>query len=168
MHLSNAQLQSLKAAINADPTMAAFPLTADGYVDLATYLNKPSTPDFFVFKTLVSWNAIGDKVNAGELVGLTTGKLTQLQVFIQLSPQGINPSVVDRRDALDQIFSAAGGAITRPALAILWRTLATRFQKILATGAGTSGSPATLGSDADGNLLTTINAAHVQEARGLA
>lgn len=143
MALTPAQKVTLKAAIQADSTANSFYTDGD-LGGLAAYYNAPASPAFTVWKSLVPWPIVGDKINATELVGLTTGKLTQLQTLALISPTGINPSITDRRDALDQIFSAASGTITRPALLILWKRLATRLEKVFATGTGSDASPATL------------------------
>ena len=143
MHLTTQQRATLKAAIQADGTANPFFVNGD-LTGLADYLNAEASPAFIVWKSLVSWAQVGDKINSSELVGLTTGKLTQLQTLALISPSGINPSVLDRRDALDQIFSAASGAITRPALLALWKRSATRFEKIFASGTGSDAVPATL------------------------
>jgi hypothetical protein len=145
--LTTAQRATLKTYIQSDGP--ANTLYVDGNLEgLAAYLNANFAPSFTVWKSLVSWDAVGDKINSTELVGLTTGKLTQLQTLVLLSPNGINPSVADRRNALQaEIFSAAGGTITRPALDALWRRLASRVEKQFATGTGSDASPATIVSE---------------------
>jgi hypothetical protein len=120
------------------------PRTNEGRSTIAGWYNQTANPSFTVWKTSVPWGQIGDKINAGELVGLTTGKLTQLQTLSLISPTGINPSVQDRRDAFEQIFSAASGTITRPALTALWKRLSTYAEKLFATGTGSDAAPATL------------------------
>lgn len=143
MALTTAQKATLKTAILADGTANTFYTNGD-LTGLAAYYNEIASPSFTVWKSSVDWNFVGDKINATELVGLTTGKLTQLQTLALISPSGVNPSVQDRRDALEQIFSAAGGAITRPALLVLWKRLATRLEKVFATGTGSDAVPATM------------------------
>lgn len=53
MALTASQLQALKAAIDATPAWVAYPNTTDGNIDLAAVLNKPATPDFYVWRTNV-------------------------------------------------------------------------------------------------------------------
>ena len=143
MALTTAQKATLKTNIQGDSTANAFYVNGD-LSGLAGYYNALASPSFTVWKSLVAWNLVGDKINATELVGLTTGKLTQLQTLALISPSGINPSIADRRDALDQIFSAASGTVTRPALLALWKRLATRLEKVFATGTGSDAVPALL------------------------
>lgn len=58
MSLTAPQLQALKTAIDANPAWAAFPLTADGYFDLAAALNITASPNFWVWATNVDIQAI--------------------------------------------------------------------------------------------------------------
>jgi hypothetical protein len=57
---------------------------------------------------------------------------------------GVNPSLIDVRQMFDDIFSGAGGTNTRANLLALWKRLATRGEKIFATGTGSDPSPGTL------------------------
>lgn len=143
MTLTTAQKQTLKTHIQSNSDTNAV-YVANDLTGLAALLNADASPAFTVWKTLVLWDEIGDKIDALELVGLTTAKLTQLQTVALIAPNGVNPSMQNRRDAFDQVFSAAGGNITRPALATLWKRSATRLEKIFATGTGSVASPATL------------------------
>ena len=144
MALTPQQLATLKADILADPALNAFPNNADGNTAIANAYNQNASPAFTVWKTNVSITAIGDKFNGAELGGLTSANQTRLQTIAQYSPMGVNPSLADRRQFFDDIFSGAGGAVTRPALLALWKRLARRGEKLFATGTGSDPSPATL------------------------
>lgn len=141
--LTTAQIATLKADILANPDLNSKPNSGDGADAIAMLYNAVAAPDYWVFRSSVGVAELGDAIDATELVGLTTGKLTQLQVLLGFG--ALNPSLLNRRSALDQIFSASSGTITRPALAVLWRRKATRLEKLLATGSGSTGSPATMG-----------------------
>jgi hypothetical protein len=143
-HLTLAQKQTLKAYIATVPAWAALPNNEDTADFISRELSKPAEPAFTVWKTSVPITEVGDAINASELVGLTTGKLQQLQTISDFSGGVINPSKADRRSAFDQVFSAAGGAITRPALLALWKRLATAGERIFAVGTGSDAVPATL------------------------
>lgn len=144
MALTPAQLATLKANILADPALAAQPMTADGAFAIAAAYNLLAAPAFTVWKTTVSITQIGDKFNGTELAGLSSLNQSRLQTIAQYSPTGVNPSLADRRAFFDDIFSGAGGAITRANLLALWKRLATRAEKLYATGAGSDAAPATL------------------------
>ncbi len=153
MNLTTAQLQTLKTWLTAN---------ASGQTDemAAALLNAVATgPNNVAWKTSVTIQAVGDKVNGSELAGLTSLNVTRLQVVIQLSPGGVNPSLADRRQFFDDIFSGAGGATTRASLLALWKRTATVGEKLFWTGTGSDASPATLGPE---GLVTVTN---VSEAR---
>ncbi len=185
MHLSPAQLQTLKTAITNDVTMNAFPMTTDGYTDLAAYLNVAASPDYLGWKTSLSQMTLQqntattafDWAAAGGFIARSQGERDAYRTLFQ--PGSVNPSFSNVRAALDDIFSGSGvGAVANRAH---WRVAAsrkfTRFEKIFATatvgGIGTRGSSANpdtlgVGEVAGDFLVSPINAAHVQEARNLA
>jgi hypothetical protein len=159
-HLDPAQLLTLKAAILAetDPTFVALRNTNNNG-EMANWLNQQASPAFTVWKTSVSLNAIGDKINGNELEGLASLPMTRLQTIALFSPQGVNPSLADRRAFFDGVFSGAGGAGTRAALLVLWKRTARRIEKIFATGTGSDASPATM------TVEGAIDGGHIGEAR---
>ena len=90
-----------------------------------------------------AWTKIVDRAPAG-VAGLSTLNATRLQTIAQYSPAGINPSTADRRAFFDDVYSGAGGVLTRAKLLILWKRFALRGEKLFATGTGTDLLPATL------------------------
>lgn len=161
MSLSTAQYQTLKTAIAADPQLAAQPMTSAGAQNIADALNAIASPAWVVWKTNVTVTQIGDKLNGTELAGLSSLNHTRLQTVIIMSSAGVNPSLADRRQFFDDIFSGAGGTNTRAALLALWKRNATRFEKLYTTGTGSDASPATLVVEG------TVSSADVQVAREL-
>jgi hypothetical protein len=143
--LTTAQLALVKADILANPDMNSQPIGSDGADAIAKLYNLTAAPDFWAYRTAVKVDEIGDAIDATELVGLTTGKLTQLQTLLLFG--AIDASKANRRTAFDQIFAAASGTLTRPALAIIWRRKATRIEKLLSTGTGSTATPATMGRE---------------------
>jgi hypothetical protein len=159
MALTPEQQVTLKADINANPELAAQPMTSAGALYIIDYYNVSASPAFTAWKTNVGVSQIGDKFNGAELAGLTTGNQTRLQVIALYSPGGVNPSLPDRRAFFDDIFSGAGGAVTRANLLALWKRTTTRAEKLFSTGTGSDAVPATLTFE---GLLTT---GEVQQAR---
>jgi hypothetical protein len=155
------QLQILNTEIDADGTLSSQPLTNDGAIVIRDAMNALASPEFTVWKTMVSIVNVGRAVNGGELAGLTTANHTRLQTIIQISGGTVNPSLADSRAFWNDVFSGAGGATTRTNLLALWKRLSTRAEKLYATGTGSDASPATLVFE--GNI--SIN--DVQEARAL-
>jgi hypothetical protein len=144
MALTAQQLQTLKADILADPALNAQPNNSDGAFAIAAAYNLAASPAFTVWKTNVSIKQVGDKFNGTELAGLTTGNQTRLQTIASFSVDGVNPSLPDRRQFFDDVFSGAGGANTRANLLALWKRTATRAEKLFATGTGSDQFPATM------------------------
>jgi hypothetical protein len=120
------------------------PVANNDDVAIAQYYNTAATPSFTVWKSNVLIAEVGKKINGTELAGLTQANLTRLQTIAIFCAPGVNPSLPDHRAFFDDVFSGAGGTITRPALLALWKRLASNVEKLLATGTGTDPSPATL------------------------
>jgi len=144
MALTSAQLVTLRAAILADPVLAAAPMNPDGDFDIATAMNAQAVPNFTVWKTSVPTSQVGEAMVSTEVAGLTTANTNRLMVMVQYSGGVFNPSRPDTRAGFDSIFSGAGGANTRAALLVVWKRLATRAEKLFATGVGTDQTPASL------------------------
>jgi len=142
--MTDIQLQTLVAAIRAstDPVVIAA-RTARNDAKLAEIYNAASSK--IVWKTRVSNDDIGDAMNGTEVAGLSSLNMQRAQLLANYSSGWQNPTRADRRAAFDQIFSGAGGAITRAALAALWRRPASLVESLFTTGTGTDASPATLG-----------------------
>lgn len=145
MTFTLAQNQLIKAAIISDPALAAQPNTAAGNIAIRDALHLQASPGFTVWKRNVALGEIGDNIVGTELAGLGGLNQDRLRTIAMYSPGGINPSLADRRAFFDDIFSGAGGTTSRARFLILWKRLASRIEKILATGTGTDALPATLG-----------------------
>ena len=158
-HLTPAQLTTLKAAILADPVLAAMPMNTDGDYDIATALNKLASPAFTVWATNVPMAQVGTAMNSTEVAGLTTANTNRLMVMQAYSGGTFNASVLDVQAGFNSVFSGTGGVLTRTALLAVWKRLALRVEKILATGTGTDLAPATMVFEG------TITPDHVHSAR---
>lgn len=180
MALTTAQLQALKADIAANAgtipagqpwtgayagiAVSAVPNTADGNAAVAGWYNLAAAPAFTTWRKSVTIQEVGDNLNGTDLSGLSSLNHTRLQTVVQLSQAGINASLADRRQFFDDIFSGTGGATTRAQLLVLWKRLATRAQKLFATGTGSDASPATTASNvgdtftlSGGDVLNALN-----------
>ena len=130
---------------------------------VAGWYNGLASPPWTVWKILVSITEVGRKFNGAELAGLTTANVQRLTCIALFSSGGVNPSLPDQRAFFDDVFSGAGGNITRPALLALWKRLANRIEKLLSTGTGSDPMPATINTA--GFLEGTISGTDVEEAR---
>lgn len=183
MALTASQLATLKAdiAANTSTIPAGQPWTGsfagqqvnavtdsgDGNVAIAGWYNLTATPSFTLWRKAVPLAEIANSLNGSELAGLTTANHTRLQTVITLLSfaGGANPSDADQRAFWDDIFSGAGGSITRVALLAIWKKLASNIQRLLATGTGSDASPATTQNGLGDSFA--INGMDVEAARNL-
>lgn len=143
MHLTTAQLQTLKAHITASPDLNSQPPSGDGNFEIARLLNLAAAPAFIVWKTSVPRGTVGKTFQATALAAITAGNNDKLANFAAWN-ETVDPSRLDQRQFFDDIFSVAAGAATRTALLALWKRSATRGEKLFATGTGSDAVPATL------------------------
>lgn len=188
MSLTPAQSTALKAAIGANPTWAAFPLTPDGFLDLSTALNAQATPAFWVWSRNADLTAIKAAVVWANLTPADTPDGTQAWANRSLQCQGkqfnlqlilpqaggfgstFNASDVNLRaglqDALTGVRSGVGGASQSAGWTAVQQVLARRAkfgEKILADTTTGDGSTRVLSA----NLVFEgdLSAADVQTAR---
>lgn len=150
MPLTTAQLQAVKTDILNDSSLNVFLNNPDGNVFIANVYNLIVSPDFWVWRTYLSSQDIYSKVSSD-------GTIWSWSIFIARSVAeksawtemisafyGINPSLLNSRTGIADIFSGAGGLPQRTHLLAIGRRLATRIEKLLATGTGTTAVPATM------------------------
>ena len=161
MALTAAQNATLKAAINADPTLSAYPNTPDGSQDMCNQqLNLNAIPSYICWKPLVAINATGEVFDGTEWAGMTAANISRLSCVAAYLVQGYNASRADVREMFNDVWSGAGGQITRTNLLAFWKRSAWLGEKILKTiGAGTDADPATLG------YVGALSGSDVQTAR---
>ena len=141
--LTDAQQQTLAAAIRASSNVTVVAALAQrNDTALTEYYNAASSA--IVWKTRVSNDDIGDAMNGSEVAGLSSLNMQRAQMLANYSSGYQNPSRADRRAAFDQIFSGAGGATTRTALAALWRRPASNAEILFAICPCTTQTPGTL------------------------
>lgn len=149
MPLTAAQLTVIKNNILASPDLNAVPATYDGAYAIADLYNAVAAPDFIVWKT---------RLHEQEITSLTSAESTTWSwpAFIARSvgeqsgwgrmfngTYTINPSLVQVRSGIADIFSGGTGAAQRTHLLAISKEKATRIEKLLATGTGTTADPAT-------------------------
>jgi hypothetical protein len=164
--LTPAQHILVKADILADPVLNAFPNNSDGAFDIAAVYNVTAVPDFWVWRTFVSQaECVGEaSVDATNwswtiYIGRSQGERDGWREMFA-DTGGINPSHANIRQGLADIFSGAGGAAQRTHLLAIARRKATRIEKLLATGTGTTAVPATMGFEGPvgyADILTARN-----------
>jgi hypothetical protein len=143
MALTTQQLQTLKTYILTVTEWAALPLTGDAADYIATQLRTPASPAFTVWKSRVTIEETGSAFNGAEWAGMTSANHTRLQSVAQYL-SSYNPSSADIRAMFNDIWSGAGGTLTRAALLTLWKRPANKLEKLFAAGTGSDAVPATL------------------------
>lgn len=144
--MTPAQLQTLKADIEADQVLNAFPNNSDGAFEIAKAYNLNASPNFTVWKTSVSQDEIMQNGFAWvEVDNLTVGKARIWEWMFQNTSRSINPSKANVRAGIAECWSgnAARNAVQAVVLGHCKR-LATRAEKLFATGTGSEAVPATM------------------------
>ena len=144
MALTTEQLATLKAAILADPVLAAFPAGSDGSYAIAAELNKPAAPEFVVWKTSVQVDEImRNGMDWTRVDNLTVGKS---RIWDWMSRLGsFNPSKTNIRAGIDAAWvGTAADLAVRATIYTHCKRAATVVEKLFASGTGTTADPATL------------------------
>jgi hypothetical protein len=139
MTLTTQQLQTLKTDIAADPVLSTLPQNADGAFAVAVEYNKPAVPNFYVWKTGVSTNELmaGQGFDWTRIDNLTVGKSRIWEFMTAIG--FVNPALPNVRAGFEATFSVeAGDQSTRQAIYNQSQRLASRFEKLYATGLGTA------------------------------
>ena len=158
MSLDAGQLAVLKAAILADPVLNAFPNYGDGPNDIAVLLNKQASPDFVVWQSSLTPERARAAIVSGaeQLDNLTVGKRDAL---LYLAAGTLDCRVAAVRSAIDNLCGTQN--TLKAALVAAQKRLATRAEKILASGTGSDASPATTSFEG------WLSASDVQQARAI-
>lgn len=156
MELTSAQKLTLKNAILAEPAVAAFVAAGDDG-SIAAYYNESDSPAYWVWRTNVSLTEVTDLPSQDATVfswtALIARSVQEILVWQDMFKNGyVNPSKDNIRQGFADIFS--GNQNSAPAqrthLLTVARRLATRAERLFATGTGSTGSPGTMA--VEGNL----------------
>jgi len=137
MALSSAQLSALKAAILADATLNAFPHDSDGAFAIAAALNLQAAPDFYVWRSTVTVDEIMQNgFDWTRVDNLTIGKS---RIWEWMAATNVlRPNQANVRAGWLAVFTTAGDLSNRTAIAAHAQRLATRAEKLFASGSGTA------------------------------
>jgi len=159
MTLSPAQLATLKTDINANTTQITvggvataikdLPNNGDVNVEIAAWYNLP-TAAFWVWRTFVRDQDIYSLASVDAttwswsiFIARSQGERDAWRQMVNMAG-GLNPSLVNVRAGVADIFSGAGGAAQRTHLLTIGRRLATNAEKLFSTGTGDTANPATM------------------------
>lgn len=165
MQLSTAQLQTIGADIAATSAVTgapgsiygntavnAVPNNSDGNAAIAYFYNQPASPDYWAWRSFVPDQEIyeatvdGTSWSWSTFIARSQAERDAWRQMVNMAG-GINPSLLNVRNGIADIFSGAGGAAQRTYLLNVSRRLASRVEKVLATGVGTTANPSVLGAE---------------------
>jgi hypothetical protein len=142
--LTQQQLATLKAAILADPVMAAKPMNGDGDWEIAALFNVAASPAFYVWKSSVQVSEImANGFDWTRVDNLTIGKARIWEWMVAVGT--INPAQTNVRTGVLAVFSVAGDTAMRLAIFGHCQRPATVFEKLFATGTGVVATEAGVG-----------------------
>lgn len=140
---------TVKAAINADPALVVLPDNSDGNFEVAAALNAEADPAFYVWKTNVT-NAeiLQNGMDWTRVDNLSVGKSRIWEWMFQFGY--INAAKANVRAGIEAVWvGTAADLAVRASVYGHCQRKASRVEKLLATGAGTTVSngigPATMG-----------------------
>jgi hypothetical protein len=157
--MTPAQLQTLKTAINANPTWASLPMTSGGALVIAEAMNMEASPAFTVWKTSVSIDEImRNGMDWARVDNLSVGKA---RIWDWLGRLGsFDASKANVRAGIDAAWvGTAADLAVRAQVYTHCKRSATVAEKLFATGTGSDASPAVM--DFEG----TLSADDVAQAR---
>ena len=142
--LTTAQLQTLKAAILADPILAAFPMNSDGAWEIAAAYNLPASPAWIVWKTNVDPDDImRNGMDWTRVDNLSVGKSRIWEWMTKLGT--FNASKANIRSGIDACWVGTTADLAVRAMVYTHcKRETTRAEKLFSTGTGTDASPATM------------------------
>lgn len=157
MALTTAQSQAIKAAILADPTLAA--MTSGPGTDfgaIANAMNLAASPAFVVWRTLVTREEIqgDDAFDYAQVDNLTNGsKYRVWEWMFANTATAINPSKPNIRAGIAATWFGSAGLLAVQAVVLArCKRNASRAEKACATGTGTTQTPALLTFEGDVSL----------------
>lgn len=142
MALTPEQQATLKAYIASVPELAAQPNTNVGNSNIALVLNANASPDFFLWRTDVTSDEIGNAWSGNDIDGMSSLNMQRLQLLLASSSGTFDMSRVDRRAGFENPFGSNQNNASRVAMRAVWKRLALIIEKLFATGTGSNADPA--------------------------
>lgn len=165
------QLQAIKADIAANSDLNSVAAGEDGSAVIAALYNMPAAVDYWVWRTAVTKSEFVNSVSvdATTFNWTGTGFITRSQgerdawrELFSGPGEAVNPSLSNVRQAFADIFS--GGTPPAPAnrthLLTVARRKASRIEKFLAAGTGSTVTPGLLGFEGPVTLQDIEQARH--------
>lgn len=160
--LTTQQAATLAADIAADPAFVGLPQNSDGAFAIAAAYNQLASPAFIVWKTSVSQDEIMQNgFDWVQVDNLSVGKSRIWEWLFANSERAINPSKPNVRAGIAECWKGTAALLAVQAVVLgHCKRSATRIEKLLASGAGTDATPATMTFSGD------VSYSDVQQAMG--
>lgn len=144
--LTTLQKQIIANFIAANPEWAALPKNSDTAFFLADQLNKVDPSNYVVWRTSVPQDEIMQNgFDWVQVDNLTNGKARIWDWLFDNSAKTINPSKVNVRAGITECWKGTAALLAVQAVVLgHCKRNATVVEKLLATGTGTTVSPATM------------------------
>lgn len=159
-HFTNAQLQTIKTAINADPALASQPMTSAGALAIAVELNKTASPVTLAWRTAVPPQDSDEAPAYTAFDSIVAGKRDSWGYFLGY-PRNFGKNKV--RNWIVDVWGSATAGSNAEAILQAGTENAKRIEVILGGTTKTTGTVSAL----DRNYAGTIDSEHVQLAREL-
>ena len=142
--LTPAQLTTLKAAILADPILAAYGQDADSAYAVAAAFSAPSS--YAVWASSVSRDEVtGDGMDWTQVDNLTVGQARIWDWLFDNDAKRINASDPGKRAGVSEAWKGTAAKVAVAAFVLgKCKRNANRIEALLATGTGTTASPGTM------------------------
>lgn len=140
--LTTEQRATLKTAIEADQT--ANTMFVDGNLQgLADYMNEPASPEFIVGRTSVAQDEIMQNgFDWTRVDNLSVGPARVWEWMFANAARAINPSKSNVRAGIEAVWKGtAQDLAVRAAVYVHCKRPASRFERVFATGTGSSVGP---------------------------
>jgi hypothetical protein len=153
------QITALRAVCLATPAAAAF-FVQDGAAGLKAYLNAPTDPAWIAWRSQVPQDEIMlNGFDWARVDNLSVGKARVWEWLFDNQTKSINPSKLNVRAGIDQVWTGVQADLAvRAAVYVHCKRTATRVEKMLGSGVGTTADPGLMTfegevSDLDAALL---------------
>lgn len=144
--LTQAQMQTLKTDILADPVLAALPATYASAMTIAGTYAMTASPQYVVWKSNVSQDEIMQNgFDWTRVDNLAVGPARIWEWMFNNADRSINPSKANVRAGIEAVWKGtAADLAVRDAVYVHCKRNANRLEKVFATGSGTTVSPSVM------------------------
>ena len=145
--LTAEQKAIVKADILADPSLSAQPNNSDGAFAIAAAYNTVASPQWVIWRSQVLQDEIMQNgFDWTRVDNLGVGSARVWEWMFSNSERSFNPSRPNVRAGIEAVWKGTSADLAvRAAVYVHCKRDATRIEKLLSTGTGSTATPATMG-----------------------